>query len=232
MRFHAMHTTIAIGGLALLCGCASTLEPAKTATPVEGEPRAARASRDGIQLTAKSGWPGKVQIQSAVTPLLVTLENDSGAAIQVSYDDFQIWGPDNQAFRALPIGAIQGEVDATAGADNPVPEKTTKRFSIAPGFESPEPGTELYDEDFEHDGYAAHNNELYRVKLPTESMFRGALPEGTLEDGGMVEGYLYFEHVGSDVEKATLRAQFARDTTNAVALEIPFTVVDGPATGG
>lgn len=40
------------------------------------------------------------------------------------------------------------------------------------------------------------------VSLPTVDMLRKALPEGVLEPGGRLDGFVYFEGVGAEVDGA------------------------------
>ena len=62
------------------------------------------------------------------------------------------------------------------------------------------------------------------VDLPTFDMLRKALPEGVLEPGGRLSGFVYFEDVGPGVERVELRADFENADTGEriVRLGIPF----------
>ena len=95
---------------------------------------------------------------------------------------------------------------------------------MEPGFAAIHP-RHVYSEDFEReDGFRSHDARLYSVRLPTQGMYDAALPEGSLADGGIVEGYLYFEKLGDDVQRATLRATLDGSST---PLEIPFVAESG-----
>jgi hypothetical protein len=57
-------------------------------------------------------------------------------------------------------------------------------------------------------------------------MLRRALPEGTLEDGGALDGFLYFQDVGEREGRVTLEARLvdARTGEQFGTLSIPFQV--------
>jgi hypothetical protein len=54
------------------------------------------------------------------------------------------------------------------------------------------------------------------MKLPTADMIHKALPEGVLEPGGKVTGFLYFEDVKTDKND---KATFTTDLVNAATGE-------------
>lgn len=57
-------------------------------------------------------------------------------------------------------------------------------------------------------------------------MLRKGLPEGVLEPGGRVTGFLYFEGIGPDVDRVRLLADFPDAVTDerVTRLGIPFEV--------
>jgi hypothetical protein len=62
--------------------------------------------------------------------------------------------------------------------------------------------------------------------LPTKDMLEQALPEGTLENGGTVAGFIYFQSIGKREQQVTLQAQLvdARTGESFGRLSIPFQV--------
>jgi len=56
-------------------------------------------------------------------------------------------------------------------------------------------------------GYPYYSN-FVRVELPTRDMLATAVPEGTLEPGGHLKGFLFFPHLEGEVPTATLTAAF------------------------
>lgn len=70
-----------------------------------------------------------------------------------------------------------------------------------------------------------------RVELPTRDMLATAVPEGTLEPGGRVRGYLFFAHLEDDVPEATLHAVLEdEDGERLGAMELPFRTRKEPGT--
>lgn len=65
-----------------------------------------------------------------------------------------------------------------------------------------------------------------RVELPTAEMLRFALPEGMLEEGGVLAGFLYFEPVDAEVSPVTFQADVVDIVSGKMiaTLEIPFVV--------
>ncbi len=69
-----------------------------------------------------------------------------------------------------------------------------------------------------------------RVPLPTPAMYRNVLPEGVLDPGGSLEGWLYFKHVTVQKGAVTFDANVkAADGTSLGELSIPYTFVKGTA---
>lgn len=66
----------------------------------------------------------------------------------------------------------------------------------------------------------------YIEPLPTRDMVRRALPEGTLEPGASISGFLYFQDVGNREDSVTLRARLvdAQTEEGIGEITIPFFV--------
>jgi hypothetical protein len=69
----------------------------------------------------------------------------------------------------------------------------------------------------------------YEVPLPTEDMLTRALPEGVLEPGGTLDGFLYFQGVIRRENAVSLQVQLvdAKTNENIGTLDIPFQVHKG-----
>lgn len=89
-------------------------------------------------------------------------------------------------------------------------------------------GVPIYDGKYvTNPGYWDRFGPLMRaVELPTSDMLRKGLPEGVLEPGGRVTGFLYFEGIGPDVDRVRLLADFPDAVTDerVTRLGIPFEV--------
>src|SRR3981081_50824 len=97
--------------LFVAAGCAHTpvLVPAPEAQRLPGQPAAAVASAEGVQVTVNSqrwkGQPG--DLDSIVTPLHVVVENGSRVPIRIRYRDFTLTNSQGLQSAAIPPFAIQ-----------------------------------------------------------------------------------------------------------------------------
>lgn len=212
---------VSVVAVPLACSDTGTLRPASSAASVAGQPEAAKASQDGIEIVARSGWTGDLQLESQLTPLRVTIQNDSGQPLQIDYDDFELRDGQDVRYRALHFQEIDGTISAERRGGQVLPRES-RRFTISPGFASIEQRETFYDDDFEHDGFTTHSTSIYDAQLPTKSMYDAALPEGELADGGMVEGYLYFEPLDETVDEVRLFVTLPE--REGGPLEVPFVV--------
>ena len=62
------------------------------------------------------------------------------------------------------------------------------------------------------------------MELPTQDMLVRAIPEGVLQPGGTVDGFLYFETVPKGVESVTFTYQLhdANSRESLGTVQIPF----------
>ncbi len=66
----------------------------------------------------------------------------------------------------------------------------------------------------------------YQVPIPSQDMVNQALPEGVVEDGGRVAGFLYFPRVVGRETRLRFEAQFADAKTNEIVanIKVPLAV--------
>jgi hypothetical protein len=66
----------------------------------------------------------------------------------------------------------------------------------------------------------------WQVNLPTSEMIELAIPEGVIEPGGSVSGFLYFQPISGDLDRVTFKADLmdGDDGQRLGALELPFDV--------
>lgn len=110
-----MRALLAVLAVPLVTGCvavrATVLVPGAGAVLAPGEARLAYAEVAGVRLWAGGGWDGTPEnLGDVVTPLRLTLENHSGRAVRVSYQDFALLGDSGFRYAALPPFSIQGAV--------------------------------------------------------------------------------------------------------------------------
>jgi hypothetical protein len=205
--------------MVLLVGCTTRLAPAPGAARiVEGPGEAAVAQVDGLRVIARvNAWRGYPNdLDSEVTTVLVTVENDSGYRVRLRHDQFALVSPLGRTFAAR----------APRDVDGVVREHDPYVFP-APGVLFP------YSPLRRHAAYRPRWNdapswERYPtrlVDLPTGDMVRKALADTTVEPGGRAGGYLYFEKV-REVEAVTLDAVLVDAATAQpfATIRIPFVV--------
>ena len=203
-----MHITLF--AVALVTAATYGLSPVNAAPPQEPEERG-RASTAGVSLSVKAdswvGWPAPL---TEVIPLLVTVHNGSSMPVRIRYQEFQLVPPSGAARSALPPFDIRGAETTAVGTVGIVPGPypyVIDGFLVAPYMSAfyphltPFAGPFLFDPVF----YSTNYPVFLDIPLPTRDMVAKALPEGVLQPGGSITGYIYFQ--GDDVagERATLR---------------------------
>lgn len=223
----------------LLSACAArpSLVPAPEANRVAPGGTIARASDAGVTITVDpDAWSG-LDIENVVTPMRVTIENESDRKLRIMYSDFALVAQEDKRFAALPPYDIHATVAGPAPAYrySPLDRMAFSHhgFHIAPFYHYMYPGLSVWN------GHAFYFDPLYygqyypywgrmRVELPTAEMLRYALPEGVLDEGGSVAGFLYFEHVDPDVSppEVTFRAEVVDiiSEETITTLEVPFVI--------
>ncbi|MCY1054095.1 hypothetical protein [Nannocystis sp. SCPEA4] len=210
--------------LAVLIGCAHTLEPAPEARHVPGLGDAAVAENVGVEVIASANaWRGfPPDLEGGITPLLVTITNHSDHALELRYDYFGLVSPGGVRYAALPPFQIHDIVYAPVNMVSP-----PLNFGVAPYLSPWYPGWSTWNGPFPYRApyYDSYYTAFERVALPTGDMVQKALPEGVLEPRGRITGYLYFESV-----RDTSRVNFVTHLVDAHTgqalgtVEVPFVV--------
>lgn len=234
---------VSAAALALvLAACETSYEPAPTANALpEVGPTAATAStapeglsNAGVRVTTMSvgEWPGVYEIDEVVTPLKVRIENNGSSPLAVRHDRFQLRTDTGQRYRALPLWKIEGEGTAEITVSDPAPIGAPgfshRGFGVAPYFGSLYPGIGTYSGPgyYSGAGYGLYDSYFVNTQLPTPAMRERALPEGVIDPGGYVEGFLFFEKVSDDARQVTFTYDLANPSTGQSfgALAIPYTI--------
>jgi hypothetical protein len=104
----------------------------------------------------------------------------------------------------------------------------TEGFYVAPYGSTLYPTMPTYAGEFPYDPiyYNTYYPRYRHVELPTPDMLARSLPEGVLEPGGRMAGYLYFEPVPEDAEAVRFEVQLVDAKTGQPfgAIAIPFRV--------
>jgi hypothetical protein len=211
----------------LAVACSSEMTQLQPAAAVVGSAQA--VTRDsGVTLSvATRTWPGANRVDEMVTALQVRIENESAHAILIRHSDFSLVSSAGTRYLAIPpvrVDASSLRVDASYEFISPDFEYV--EFRAAPYYASIFPGLPTYADfsaDPSHYGYYDY---WRRSGLPTPSMLARALPEGVLDEGGRLSGWLYFQKLTERDERVALRASFeaAVSGTRVASFEIPFTV--------
>lgn len=219
--------------LMVLTGCAgANFEPAHNANET-GIWDASVTTVNNVRVVANpDSWVGDLEVMEHVTPMKVTVTNNSNRHVAIHYDDFALVTPAGERYAALPPYEVQGSITRPVLAGyTPIldPEIEYDRFLVAPYYAGVYPELLVYNEPFAGDYGYWNTYETYwnrRVDLPTQTMLRRALPEGVLEPGGHVTGYLYFQKVDPDEPMVKFRADLidARSGEAFGTASIPFEV--------
>lgn len=220
----------------VFAGCSTQrtqLDPAPAANEAAGMMDAAVNTVDGVRVVAQSqAWPGMAEVKREVTPLRVVMENNGSMPVRIRYDDFSLVGPQGERYAALPPYGVEGSVQEPTLVEgyDPVTAPTFQytNFYVAPYYASAYPTLTPYADPFYYDPvyYDRYYTAWESIALPTEEMVAEVLPEGVLEPGGRVEGFLYFEHVDPEAPRVRFRADLTNADTGEVfgEISIPFTV--------
>jgi hypothetical protein len=210
----------------------ATLVGPPVAAAQEPEETGKQATAVGVTVTVKAdAWSGQPAELTEVIPLLVSIENTSRVPIRLRYAEFTLATTDGERAPALPPFEIKGtetEPIGTAGlADMPYPYPL-RGFYVAPHFSRFYPRLRRFDGNFAHDPlfYSTYYPRFQRLRLPTGDMVQKALPEGVIEPGGKVTGFLYFEGIKPKNDMATFTTDLVNASTGEPvgAIRIPLEI--------
>jgi hypothetical protein len=172
----------------------------------------------GVTVTAEAdAWRGVPADLIRVIPLLVTIDNKSTRPLRVRYTEFALVDETKHA-SALPPFRIEGtETVGTSGALNAYPYPLSG-FYVAPYLSRFYPGLTPFAGPFVYDPffYTSYYPRFVELQLPTGDMVQKALPEGVLQPGGRMSGFLYFENVDiGDINGDDDMGRFLMDLVDA-----------------
>jgi hypothetical protein len=224
----------------VLAGCIHEpqLQPRADAKSLAGDPSAAVAEAAGVRLIADgAAWNGDPSnLEGRLTPVAIWLENNSGRTLTIRYSSFDLQGGSRFQYAALGPVNMRNVAEAQ-------PRCVT---GYAPGYWSlgfgwgwgpfygarygypwAAPwGPSPYYDPFYAPFYGPTPYVQCDKPLPTQDMVQRALPAGTLENGGSVSGFLYFQGVSARERQVTLQASLVDASTGQpfAQLAIPFQV--------
>lgn len=233
-RFSTM-TLVALSITAALTGCAERqLIPISSEQRVDDMKRAAIASVNDVSVLVQDAeWPTGTDISEEVTPLRVSIRNNSDQPVRIAYSEFALVSPDGVISQALPLYAIEGTVSEPIAVDEygPItaPGFAYSNFAVAPYIADLYPGITPATSPFFYDpyyyGYFGDPTYWVSTTLPTPAMHMSALPEGVLSPGGSMDGWLYFKKI-ENAQRVVFRADIVDSSTGEQMGEIrvPFAV--------
>jgi hypothetical protein len=224
-----------------LAACATTsLSPGPGATTVPGEADTVINRIDGVSVTVETNaWQGSRAVTNAVEPIRVTISNQGSSPIRLRYGDFALIDRNGRRYAALPPYRVEGTLLDPVLADGyaviVMPRFRFRGFYVAPYYSRVYPGIPVYPrryylyDPFYYDYYYADMTSAIR---PTMEMLSLALPEGIIDSGGSVTGFLYFQRVRPSTETVTLRGTLVSLGTSDSSpggavfgeISIPYTV--------
>lgn len=212
---------LCLGLLTTNCATKITLKPAPAVQKISEEGLVGADTSEGVSVTINTtAWTGRPAVKQEITPIKVKIQNEHGSSIRIRYNEFSLMSPSGRHYAALPPHAIEGAVVVT-------PTIRWRGFRVAPYYRSVYPDLPYWSGPF---GYDPHYHERYygywQLPLPTIEMREAALPEGTLEDGGEVYGFLYFEKVAKEEIGLTFKNDLvdASDGKTFGTISIPLLV--------
>lgn len=226
LRCEAQATLLVAGFALAACVTEPELVPAPGAKVV-GEDTAVSAT-GGVRIAVDpQAWgEGPVDIGNVITPVRVIIQNDSGRLLRVRYSELTLVDPSGFRRAALPPYAI--------GALSTVPAFTPafeyRAFLLAPPYSPFYPSISPWYGPFSWDPwYYQYYYPYWPDPLPTQAMLEYALPEGVLESGGRVSGFLYFQELPREVDRVLFRADLVDASTGEPfgEVRVPFVVTRG-----
>ena len=177
----------------LACVHQRELVPAPEAQTLPGQPRVAEETVEGVRVQVDSAAWRSGQLYDVLSPVRVTIENRSGRPLRIAYGQFTLGGPSGFRLAALPPYQAAA-ADAAAGSVGVPPGFVGSGFFVAPGAVRYYRGVLPWNGSFPYD--PVYYNRWYGAwpsSLPNEELLRQGLPEGVLQPGGHVSGFLYFK---------------------------------------
>ena len=205
--------------------CARPFRAASASQQVPGSPNEATASTAGVTFEVEvDAWNGDpITLNTVLTPVKVSISNEGPHAVSLRYRNFTLKNPDGISSSALPPFEIRGSTNDPS----PViaPNFRYRNFMAYPNYRFYGPRFRYWADDWGWDPAWYNSNYGYWQRdLPTADMLRKAIPEGVLNPGGSVEGYVYFQRVPDKTPAVELQVNLmdARSHTQFGTIRVPF----------
>lgn len=229
---------LGVAALLFTAGCTheGLLRPKTGAIPLTEEGTAAVTGDKGVTLVAYgSSWKGRPRnLEQQFTPVEIRLENHSGRALSLRYDGFELAGHKQYVARnpnelRQLLAARNTNYRPPRDNSRGGPTGTYKASRTSSGQPAP------YDMTYTtHNGVSPYTpppcytctDEGALGPLPSSDMLSMALGVGTLEDGQVRQGFLYFEESLRQDDEVLLKVKLVDASTGAPfgTLSVPFEV--------
>jgi hypothetical protein len=222
----SLASAIAMGA----CGHA----PGAAAVPQPEMEHSAVASSGGVRMVAQ--LMRDVKAAERVTAVRAVVQNRTDEPVLIRYSDFKLWGSDGVPHRAIPPLNMAGAVaEPSSGGlhaqSRPIePAFLQRGFRLAPHYRGRYRRIDAHDAAFDHDPwYHDDSHHYWGSSPPTREMVSSAIPEGVLEPGGYLAGYLYFQKLDRYARNVRLQAvlQSAFTGESIAMVELAFVAGDG-----
>lgn len=218
--------TLVLVGLALAaCVHQRELVPASGAQTLPGQPRTAEETVEDVRVQVDSDAWHSGRVSDVLSPVRVAIENHRDRPLRVSYGQFTLGGPSGFRLAALPPYQVAAN-DALAGAVAVPPGFVGSGFLVAPWAARYYRGVLPWYGPFPYD--PVYYNRWYGAwppNLPNDEVLRHALPEGVLQPGGQVSGFLFFKEQPPGTQLSLFMALVDAESGQSFGtIAIPFTV--------
>lgn len=222
----------------IAAGCIpeAQLRPGADARSLAGDSSSAVAEAAGVRLIADgAAWEGRPgNLERRLTPVEIRLENQSGRTLSIRYELFDLVGESRFRYSALsPMLMEEARDEGPVCVAGYMPRHSWGLYASwgpRPAWRGRSPWRPWwpspYYDPFYDPFYGPQPYMRCEEPLPSEDMMDRALPEGSLENGGTVAGFLYFQGVADREREVILLARLVDASTGEPfgELRIPFQV--------
>jgi hypothetical protein len=216
---------LAVAASAISCGH-GRLVPAPTAQlAAEAAPVGTDA---GVRLVANlDDWRGLAdRLPDELTPIKIRIVNRGDEPVSILYQALTLRGHKGRVYHAVPaIPLDHARLLERTGPIRPV--FAASSFDVAARYRDAYPDLRVWPRHLKRDdSYYERAYERWSGHPPGRELCRMALPEGVLEPGGEITGYVYFENPTSSESALALTAHLAsgRDDRPVASIKIPLRV--------
>jgi hypothetical protein len=204
----------------LLCACQTRGDLRPAVPPGQQQDAGVR-----LALIMDAWYGDPPNLADAIVPVHVTIENQSPRSLRIRYSELTFVGPIFD-YAPLPPYRLAGRTMTVKSPDPMlVPRFSSSGFRVAPQNYPNYPGREVWSGAWKDwPLFYELQYPKWTGALPTVDMIELALPEGVLEPGGRVSGFLYFETLHREAEDPVFEFDLvdARSFLTFGVIRIPF----------